>query len=426
MLTFMIVFVVLLFTGMPIAFCLGIPTVCYLIATHQLAFLPVLTQQSFAGVNSFTLMAAPLFLLAGEFMNKSGITDELSNVCDLLLGRLRGGLAYVNILGSTIFAGISGSAISDVMSLGQIEIKTMREQGYPAEYAAALTCSSSVVGPIIPPSIIAAIYSGITGVSLGALFAGGYLPGVLLSGALAILVFFQAKKRNFPKRVERYSFKKAVKILQGGIVALLLPVIMVGGMLGGIFTPTEAAIVGCLYGLGFGLVTKRIRFSDIIPTIIETMKNSSSLLLLISFAFILGWALGYENISSRLAEIILSITDSPTVFLFIVVLLIIFAGMWMEVGSIVVVLVPVLYPAALALGVNPIHFGLIIMISATMGVTTPPVGVCLYASASIADVPAAKVFKEVFPMLLCQCAVMVLLVMIPEITLFIPKLFGFA
>lgn len=425
MLVFLIVFLLLLVVGMPIAFCLGIPTACYLFATQQSNFLPVMSQQAFAGVNSFTLMAAPLFLLAGEFMNVSGITDRLENFCDLVLGRLRGGLAYVNILGSTIFAGISGSAISDVMSIGQIEIKTMKEQGYPVEYAAALTVSSSVVGPIIPPSIIAAIYCGLTGVSLGALFAAGYLPGLIISLALAVLVFFQARKYKFPKRTERYTGKQVRSILLNGIIALALPVIMVGGMLGGFFTPTEAAIVGCVYSLVLGLVTKKIKLKDIIPTIVNTMKNSSALLLLISFAYILGWTLSYENVSARLAEVILSVTGSPTVFLFIVAALVLFAGMWMEVGSIVVVLVPVLYPAALALGVNPIHFGLIVILTATLGVSTPPVGVCLYAASSIANVPAPKVFKHVFPFLIAQVLALALIIMLPDIILFLPKLFGF-
>lgn len=425
MVVFFIVFIVLLAIGMPIAFSLAIPTVCYLLVTHQTEFFPVLAQQAYAGANSFTLMAAPLFLLAGEFMNISGITDALEEFCDLILGRLRGGLAYVNIMGSTIFAGISGSAISDVMSIGQIEIKTMTEQGYPVEYAAALTVSSSVVGPIIPPSIMAAIYCGLTGCSLGGMFAAGYLPGLLISLALAILVFFQAKKYNFPKRTYRYTIKEAKSIIVRGSTALALPVIMVGGMLGGFFTPTEAAIVGCLYALILGLIKREIHFRDIIPTIIHTMKNSGALLLLISFAYILAWTLSYENISVRLGNVVMSVVSNPTVFLIIVMCLVLIAGMWMEVGTIIVVLVPVLYPVALQMGIHPMQFGLVIMLAASMGVSTPPVGVCLYAAASIANIPANKMYSHILRFLAVQIVAVLLVILFPGICLTLPKLFGF-
>lgn len=425
MIVFLIVFLVLLAVGMPIAFCLSVPTACYLFTTGQTSFFPIMAERAYAGANSFTLMAAPLFLLAGELMNMSGITDGLEKFCDLILGRLRGGLAYVNILGSTIFAGISGSAISDVMSLGQVEIKTMKEQGYPVEYASALTVSSSVVGPIIPPSIMAAVYCGLTGCSLGGLFASGYIPGLLMSLVLAVLVFVQSKKYHFPKRTERYSTEMVIRTLKSGIAALALPVIMVGGMLGGFFTPTEAAIVGCLYALILGLVKGRIKVSDIIPAIQRTMQNSGALLLLISFAYILAWALSYENISGVLAGAVTSLTENATVFLLIVMVLVLIAGMWMEVGSIIVVLVPVLFPTALALGVHPMHFGIVVMLAASMGVSTPPVGVCLYAAASIADIPAKKMYKYVLPFLTAQLAAVILVIIFPELALFLPKILGF-
>lgn len=425
MVVFFVGFLALLAIGMPIAYCLGIPTALYLIVTEQTNFFPVLAQQAYAGANSFTLMAAPLFLLAGEFMNMSGITDGLESFCDLLLGRLRGGLAYVNILGSTIFAGISGSAISDVMSIGQIEIKTMKEQGYPVEYAAALTVSSSVVGPIIPPSIIAAIYCGLTGVSLGGMFAAGYLPGLLISAALAVLVFVQAKKYNFPRRTEAYTWPQRVKILTEGAVALALPVIMVGGMLGGFFTPTEAAIVGCLYALILGMIKRTIKASDVVPAIMRTMQNSGALLLLISFAYILAWALSYENVSLKLSQFITAYISNGTVFLLVVMVLVLIAGMWMEVGSIVVVLVPVLYPVALELGIHPMHFGIIVMLAATMGVSTPPVGVCLYAAASIANIPSKRMYKWIFPFLTAQIIALILVILFPEVVLFLPRTFGF-
>ena len=425
MVVFFVSFLVILAIGMPIAYSLGIPAALYLIVTEQTRFFPVLAQQAYAGANSFTLMAAPLFLLAGEFMNMSGITDGLESFCDMLLGRLRGGLAYVNILGSTIFAGISGSAISDVMSIGQIEIKTMKEQGYPVEYAAALTVSSSVVGPIIPPSIIAAIYCGLTGVSLGGMFAAGYLPGLLISAALAVLVFIQSNKYKFPRRVERYSWGKRFAILKEGTVALALPVVMVGGMLGGFFTPTEAAIVGCLYALILGLVKRTIKFRDIVPAIMRTMQNSGALLLLISFAYILAWVLSYENVSLQLGQVITSFIGNGTVFLIVVVVMVLIAGMWMEVGSIVVVLVPVLYPIALQLGIHPMHFGIVVMLAATMGVSTPPVGVCLYAAASIADIPSNKMYKWVFKFLAVQLIALLLVIIFPDIALTLPRVFGF-
>jgi tripartite ATP-independent transporter DctM subunit len=425
MTTFTIVFLLALFLGMPVAFALGVPSLMYLVESGQTSILPMMPQKIFGGLNSFTLLAVPYFIFAGEIMSKAGITERLANLFYLLVGRVKGGLAYVNILNSTVFAGISGSAITDIMAMGSLEINMMVEQGYEKDFATACTVSSSVVGPIIPPSIMAAMYSGITGVSLGALFAGGYLPGILFSLSMAIIIFLQAKKRNYPRRMEKIPFKAAVKIVIDGIVAILMPVIMIGGILGGVFTPTEAAIVGVVYAIIAGFfILRTLKLSDFPEMIVNTIKNASGLLLLMGIAYLFGWVLSFENVSGNVADLITSYITNPTIFMLLVVLLALFAGMWMEVGTIVILFTPILYPTAVMLGVHPIVFGVILIITSALGVTTPPVGVCLYAASSIAGIPIERTFRRVAPFFIAQFCAVVLMVLFPDIILFLPRVFG--
>lgn len=426
MTVFIVLFLMVLFLGMSIAFAMGVPSLIYILVSGHTSFMAIIPQKIFGGLNSFTLLAVPFFLFAGEIMGTCGITDRLARLCDLLVGRLRGGLAYMNVLNSTIFAGISGSAITDIMSMGALEINMMKEQGYDAEFATACTVSSSVVGPIIPPSIMAAMYSGITGCSMGALFAAGYIPGLLMSLSMFCVIFYQARKYNFPKREHRYTAKEVRKILIEGIAAVLMPVIMIGGILGGIFTPTEAAIVGVVYAIIVGMFFLRtLKLSDFPRLLKNTIKNASALLLLLGIAYLFGWVLSYENISKNLADAITSFTQNPTVFLMLVAALTLFAGMWMEVGTIVIIFAPILYPAAASLGISPIHFGIILILCASLGVTTPPVGVCLYAASSIAGIPAERTFRRVWPFLIGHLVAIMLMIIFPMLVLFLPGITGF-
>ena len=423
---FITLFLIVLFLGMPIAFAMGVPSLAYIFASGNSMIMAIIPQKIFGGLNSFTLLAVPFFLFAGEIMATCGITDRLAKLCDLLVGRLRGGLAYVNVLNSTIFAGISGSAITDIMSMGALEIRMMKDQGYPEDFATACTVSSSVVGPIIPPSIMAAMYSGITGCSMGALFAAGYIPGILMSLAMCIVIFYQSRKHNFPKRVVKYSAKEVRKILIDGIAAVLMPVLMIGGILLGVFTPTEAAIVGVVYAIIVGLVFLRtLKLRDFPRMLKNTAKNSCALLLLLGVAYLFGWVLTYENISGSLAAAITSFTQSPTVFLLLVAALALFAGMWMEVGTIVIIFAPILYPVAMSLGISAIHFGIVLILCAALGVTTPPVGVCLYAASSIAGISAERTFRRVWPFLVAQIVTIIVMICLPELVLWLPRLSGF-
>lgn len=424
MTVFLFVFLFVLFLGMGIAFALGVPALAYLLASGQSDLLPMIPQQIYSALSSFTLLSVPFFLLAGEIMSRTGITERLVDLCNLMVGRVRGGLAYVNIMVSTIFAGISGSAIADIMALGSLEIKTMEKQGYDKAYATALTVSSSIVGPIIPPSIIMAMYSGITGVSLGAMFAAGYIPGLLFGLAQATLVFFAAGRRNFPKRTERIKPREAAKVLREGLVAVCMPVVMVGGILCGVFTPTEGAIVGVAYAIFAGFfILRTLKLSELWDMVGLTVKNSSALLMLLGIAYIFGWVLSFENVSQHVAGIIMSMTTDPRVFLLLVMACALFAGMWMEVGTIVIIIGPILYPAAIALGIHPVHFGIILILSSVMGVATPPVGVCLYAASSIAGIPAERTVKEIWPFLLAQLSMIILMIFVPDLVLFLPKTF---
>lgn len=426
MIVFIVLFLIVLFLGMPIAFAMGVPSLAYIFASGHSAFIDIIPQKIFGGLNSFTLLAVPFFLFAGEVMGCCGITERLAKLCDLLVGRMRGGLAYVNVLCSTIFAGISGSAITDIMSMGALEINMMKQQGYDDDFATACTVSSSVVGPVIPPSIMAAMYSGITGCSMGALFAAGYIPGVLMSLAMCIVIFYQAHKYNFPRRTKKYLPSETAKILVDGIAAVLMPIIMIGGILTGTFTPTEAAIVGVVYAIVVGIAFLRtLKFRDLPRLLMNAAKNSCALLLLLGIAYLFGWVLSYENISGRLGALITALTQDSSVFLLLVAVLSIFAGMWMEVGTIIIIFAPIFYPVALSLGINAIHFGIIMIICSSLGVTTPPVGVCLYAASSIAGISAERTFRRVIPFFIAQVITILILIFFPQLILWLPRITGF-
>jgi len=398
LITVIIVFILTLFMGIPIAFILGISSLVYLIFYCNMPLI-IIGQCLFQGVDSFVLLAVPLFILAGHLMSRTGVTKDLINFADLLVGRLPGGLAQINIVVSIFFAGLTGAAVADTAAIGSILIPAMKKQGYSAEYSAAITTASSIIGPIIPPSIIMVIYGSITGMSIGALFMAGFVPGILIGLGLMVAAIYYAIKENHPRRKKSFSWRETIIITKNSLIALMVPVIIIGGILTGKFTPTEAAAVACGYVFLVGIfVYKKL-----------TIKLFLAL----------------EHVPEQVAVIITSITTNKYVFLLIMNIFLLFMGMVMETGANVILLAPILLPIALKFGIHPLHFALIMLVNLNIGLTTPPLGVCLFVAAPIAKTTMEKIVVRVIPLVAMEIVVLIIITYIPELILFVPRLFGF-
>jgi len=425
MLWIAIIFFSLLIAGIPIAFALGLTSLLYIINSGTLP-LKIVALRMYGGIDEFVLLAIPLFILAGQLMAKTGITEDLVKLSNLLVGKIRGSLAHINILASIFFAGLTGAASSDAAALGSILIPTMEKEGYSAEYAAAVTAVSSVIGPIIPPSIVMVIYSSVTGESVAALFLGGCIPGVAIGLALMVLAYVFAIRRRHPYRKESVSTKAAFAILGRSSVGLMVPIIIIGGILGGIFTPTEAAAVACAYGLAAGLFLFRtLNWAKVEDCFITTVRTSAMVLIIIACASVFSLVLSIERIPDRIATQVLTITGNPILILLIFNGFLLIMGMLMEPGSNVIILAPILAPVAANVGIDPLHFALIMLVNLNIGMVTPPVGISLFVVSGIARRPFERIAVTSLPFIGIEIAVLLLITYVPWITLFLPRLFGF-
>lgn len=415
------IFVVLLFVGFPIAFSLGISTMTYLI----LADIPltILPQRFFAGMDSFVLLCIPGFILAGNLMNAGDITNKIIKFSDALFGHIRGGLGLANVGGSMIFGGISGTAIADTTSIGAVMIPGMAKRGYDKPFAAAVTASSSTVGPIIPPSVPMIIVGSLTSISVGKMFLAGAIPGLLLGLAMLATTYIISIVKNYPKG-EKFSVKRLFLEGKSAIWALLLVVIILYGIIGGIFTPTEASIVASIYALFIGLfVYKTLSFKNIPAILLDTILGTAALMTLVGMANVFAWILASENIPQMLANGILSITENPILVILFINILLLFVGSFMETIAALIILFPSLLKVAEGVGMDPVHFGVMAVLNLMIGLTTPPVGVCLFVASEIAETPLKKVIKALFPYLACNLIVLLLVAYIPQISLWLPSLF---
>lgn len=415
-------FVVMMAMGLPIAFVLGVSSVLYLwINKISLLIIP----QAIAGAfESFPLMACPLFMLAGQMMNSGGITDRIFRFASNLVGHIPGGLGHVNVVASMIFAGMSGSAVADSAGLGSIEIKAMVEEGFDPDFAAAITASSSTIGPIIPPSIPMVLYGSMAGVSVGKLFIGGIIPGVLMGVALMVGCYLQAIRFNYPRH-PRASFTTIVKSFLSAAPSLATPAIIIGGIMTGIFTPTEAAAVAVIYALILGtLIHKELKWNDILHNLLDVGRSVTSITFIVSMASLFGWILAYEMIPQRIASAILSYTTNRYAILMLVNILLLIAGCFMETIAILLVLVPMLVPVVSAVGIDLVHFGLVVVLNVTIGLITPPVGVCLYVVSDLAKVSFERVVKATTPFLIALILVLFGVTYIPSIVSWLPKILG--
>ncbi|OSQ28211.1 TRAP transporter large permease [Thalassospira sp. MCCC 1A03138] len=414
---------VLLAIGAPVAFAIALAIAIYIGgATFSIDLLP---QRIFAGLDSFTILAIPLFVLAGELMNASGITSRVINLANALVGHAKAGLAQVNIWSSVIFAGLSGSAVADTSAIGRIFIPSMEKEGYPRDFAAALTAASSVIGPIIPPSIPVIIYALITSnVSVPALFLAGIIPGILL--AIALSVYVRIFAGNYATPRDRMNVREKLRALWDGLIPLFMPVFVIGSILAGIVTPTEAASFAVFYALVVGLfVFRELKPSDLPGIFANSMRDSSSILIIMGSVAAANWFMTFAGIPQAVSSFVLGYVDSPTMFLILINIMLLAVGLVLEGIAAMLVLVPILHPIAISLGIDPTHFGIVVIFNLMIGLITPPMGLCLFVADAIANVGMARMIKSIMPLFLVELAVLILITFVPQLVTFMPNLFGF-
>ena len=418
----LIVFLLGILLRVPIAFALGLSCLAYLLVSGTP--LVVIPMKVYSGIDVFVLLSIPGFITAGNLMNRGGLTEKIIAFCNHLVGHVRGGLALANIAASMVFAGISGTAISDTASIGSVMIPAMKKEGYDADFACAVTASSSTVGPIIPPSVSMIIAATLTGLSVGKLFLAGAIPGFLLGFCLLAYTYYVSRRRGYPKH-PRSSLRQIGRGFVDTFWALLLTFLILYGIIGGFFTPTEASIVAVLYALLVGVfVYKKLTLRRAMVVFLESMKTSAALMVLIGFANLFGYILITERLPQLVADGILGFTDNPYVVLLLINLLLIFVGTFMETIAALLILFPILLKVALTVGVDPIHFSVIALLNLMIGLTTPPLGVCLFVAAGIGKVSIGEVSRAGLPFLLVSLAVLALVTLFPQLSLWLPELLG--
>ncbi|OHD13867.1 MAG: hypothetical protein A2Z96_07535 [Spirochaetes bacterium GWB1_48_6] len=415
-------FIVLLLIRVPISFSLIFSSL--ITATYLKIPLMAVVQQMVQGVRSFSLLAIPFFIIAGEMMSQGGISRRVVLFASVMVGRIRGGLAQVNCLDSMLFGGISGSAVADVSSIGSIIIPVMKEKGYDDDFTVALTVTSACQGVIIPPSHNMIIYSlAAGGVSVGRLFLGGFIPGILLGVSLMILSYYYAVKRNYPKE-RKYSLKEALLITKDAFLGLFTAVLIMGGVISGVFTATESAAVAVVYTFFITFfVYKEIPFRAMKGILYNSLKTLAMVMSLIAAASAFGWIMAYLRIPALATQALLSITDNRVILLLLVNVLLLLLGMIMDMAPLILITTPILYPVFVgSLGMSPIHFGIMLILNLAIGLTTPPVGSALFVGCAIGHIRMEKVTKALLPMWGAMVAVLMLITFVPEITMFIPDL----
>ncbi|NMB16671.1 MAG: TRAP transporter large permease [Firmicutes bacterium] len=412
---------ILLFLRVPIAFGLGAASLGYLLVRGGIP-LGVVAQRINGSMNSFVLLAVPFFMLAGKLMNTGGITRRIFNFANDLVGHIPGGLGHVNIVASLIFAGMSGSAVADAAGLGTIEIKAMRDAGFDDDFSAAVTAASSTIGPIIPPSIPMVLYGVMAEVSIGRLFVGGVIPGILMAVTLMIFTYFVAKRRDYPCR-EKVDLRRLSKSFAEAFPPLLAPVIIVGGILTGVFTPTEAAVVAVLYAFCLSyFIYRELPLEEIPGMVKEVVISTASIILIVGCASLFGWILTWERVPQVLAQSMFGISNNPTVVMLLMVVFLLFVGTFSAATASLVVLVPIFKPLMSQVGIDPVHCGVVMVLTLMIGLLTPPVGSVLYVTAEVAGISVARMIKAVTPYLIPLLITVLMLVFFPGLVTFLPNL----
>ncbi|WP_119165634.1 TRAP transporter large permease [Algihabitans albus] len=420
------------FAGLLILFGLSVPIAVGLIAIG-LGFLTfdgridqlIAAQRVATGIDNFALTAIPFFLLAAELMNRTGITDRIFHLANCLLGRVPGGLGYVNVGASMLFASMSGSAVADAVGLGRIEIRAMTQAGYDRDFSAAVTAASTTIAPILPPSISLIIFGVTSGASIGGLFLGGILPGLLMGLALMVVIYLHVRRRNYPPG-PKIPGREILCAAAGAFWPLMMPVIIVGGIWTGIFTPTEAGACAVLYALALGLAYGTLKWGDIVSTLFESALASANILFIIAASALIAWLLTMGQVPLHFAAVILDLSPNPYVFLLFLNLLLLVLGCFMAAAPVIIMVTPIILPAAVAMGLDPIHLGVVMVLNLMIGLITPPVGLCLFAVAEVASISPLRLIRALLPFFVPLLASLLLITLFPGLVLFVPRLFGFA
>jgi tripartite ATP-independent transporter DctM subunit len=417
-----VIFLGCLFIGVPVALSLAVSSMYYLIAADISP--AMMANQFFSGMNSFVLVCIPGFLLAGGLMNGGGITDRIVHFSNAWLGHIRGGLAMANVTGSMIFAGISGTAVSEAASIGAVMIPAMKRAGYDAPFAGALTAAASTVGPIIPPSVPMIIVGTLTGLSVGKLFVAGAIPGVLMGLGMMGVAYVLARKRGYPKG-PKASWRERGIALKDASWAIMMPILIIGGLVSGMFTPTEAAVVAVIFGAFVGhFIYGDLTIAKTLACIRESATGAAGIVMLVGFANVFGWILTSEGIPQMIADGILSITTDKFAVILLINLFLLVVGMFMETIAALLILFGPLSAVAVQVGMDPIHFAVMMVLNLVIGLTTPPVGVCLFVAQNIAGISLASISRAGFPLLLSNLTVLILVAFVPALSLWLPKLLG--
>jgi len=416
-----IIFLILIFLGVPLF--LGITIVAMmgvLLSTDLGCF--VVMKSIVDGIDSFVLLAIPGFILAGQIMNTGGITKKLVDFAESIVGHFRGGLAFVNVITSMIMAGVSGAAISDAATTSSILIPAMVKSGYPKPFSAAITAASSTIGPIIPPSGMFILFGAITGVSVGRLFVAGAIPGVMMGIVQMFTCSIIAKHENFPFG-EKANFKKVLRETKSSFFALLMPFVIMGGLIFGVFTPTEGSAIAVLLALiNGGLVYRKLKLTDLPQILKDTAVLSGSILILVGAAKALGWVTAYLQVSKFLVNWLMLVSQNTTVILLLINLILLFSGCFMDIIAILVILTPVLMPVIYYLGVDPVHFGVVYVLNLMIGLITPPVGLVMFVTCAISGTETKEYIKAVWPFWISLIILLIIITLVPEIVLWLPNI----
>lgn len=415
---------VLLIASVPIGVGMVLVGLGYLSWTGRVDEL-IVAQRVATGIDSFALTAIPFFLLAAELMNRTGITDRIFRLANALMGGVPGGLGYVNVGASMLFASMSGSAVADAVGLGRIEIRSMTEAGYDRDFSAAVTAASTTIAPVLPPSISLIIFGVTSGASIGGLFLGGLVPGLLMGVLLMVVVYLHVRKRKYPPG-PKASRSEICEAARGAFWPLMTPVIIVGGIWSGVFTPTEAGACAVLFALLLGLGYRTLAPRDIGETILESAYGASNILFIIAVSAVIAWLLTMEQVPLHLAAAILDLSPDPFIFLLLLNAILLLLGCFMAAAPVIIMVTPIILPTTTAMGLDPIHVGVVMVLNLMIGLITPPVGLCLFAVADVAGISPVRLMKALIPFFAPLLAALLIITLIPDVVLFLPRLFGFA
>lgn len=419
------ILLVTILIGIPISYSMGITGLTYILITNP-AYIVVIPNRLYEGINQFQLLSIPFFLLAADIMVNADISGKLFRLVKLFVGRFRGGLAYVNVIVSMIFGSVSGTALGDIAALGKVEMDAMNEEGYDPDFSCALTAASSLQSPMIPPSNIAVLYASVMGLSVGALFLAGFIPGVMLGVSQCLYIFTVRNKKNFPPSRGKYTAKEVASIIIHGIVTMGMPLIIIGGVLSGWFTATESANIACVYSLVLGFVVYRnYHIKDFISALEGIAHQMANIFLIISFASVFAWIMGMERIPEQIAELLLSVSSNKYILLLMINIFLLVVGMFMDTGAAIILFAPILAPIVYEVGVHPVHFAVIMLLNLTLGLITPPVGVVLYSASAVGGRRLEDVIKALIPFLIISFIALGLVTVVDVFTLTLPQVFGF-